>query len=188
MITFYCLHASLNDALAYVCTPLQERHNERDDCWFRRRSKETSKLRVTGELPAQRASNAENVSIWWRHHASGVDEIKIVNLGLTVGYYLIDLFTSWSRHCPAGTRHNNNVFITSKRRRRRRFDVMKTLSLRHYCVMCPLGGGNITKVTCNKRALLDWDAMCIFRYHGYIHNVDSWFLISASYLTHRHHP
>ena len=22
-----------------------------------------------GELPAQMASNAENVSIWWRHHA-----------------------------------------------------------------------------------------------------------------------
>ena len=35
-----------------------------------------------------------------------------------------------------GTRRNNNVFITSKRRR---LDVMKTLSLRHYCVMCPLG-------------------------------------------------
>ena len=45
---------------------------------FRRRSKKTSKLRVTGlcagnspvtvEVPAQMASNAENVSIWWRHH------------------------------------------------------------------------------------------------------------------------
>ena len=44
----------------------------------KRRSKKTSKLRVTGlcvgnspvtgEFPAQRASNAENVSIWWRHH------------------------------------------------------------------------------------------------------------------------
>ena len=43
-----------------------------------RRSKKTSKLRVTGlcagnspgtgEFPAPRASNAENVSIWWRHH------------------------------------------------------------------------------------------------------------------------
>ena len=42
------------------------------------KSKKTSKLRVTGlcagnspvtgEFPAQRASNAENVSIWWRHH------------------------------------------------------------------------------------------------------------------------
>ena len=45
---------------------------------FRRRSKKTSKLRVTGlcavnspetgEFPAQMASNAEHVSIWWRHH------------------------------------------------------------------------------------------------------------------------
>ena len=23
---------------------------------------------MTGEFPAQMASNAENVSIWWRHH------------------------------------------------------------------------------------------------------------------------
>ena len=46
---------------------------------FRRRSKKTSKLRVTGlcagnspglvNSPAQMASNAENVSIWWRQHA-----------------------------------------------------------------------------------------------------------------------
>ena len=45
---------------------------------FRRKSNKTSKLRVTGlcegnspvtrEFPAQRASNAENVSIWLRHH------------------------------------------------------------------------------------------------------------------------
>ena len=41
--------------------------------------------------------------------------------------------------CPAGTRRNNNVFTTSTRRRRRRVDVVKTLSLRHNCVMCPLG-------------------------------------------------
>ena len=69
---------------------LQWRHNERDgvsthqphDCLlnrlFRCRSYKTSKLRVTGlcegnspltgEFPTQRASNAENVSIWWRHH------------------------------------------------------------------------------------------------------------------------
>ena len=69
---------------------LQWRHNGRDcvsyhesyDCLlnhlFRRRSKKISKLRVTGlcagnspvtgEFPAQMVSNAENVSIWWRHH------------------------------------------------------------------------------------------------------------------------
>ena len=45
---------------------------------FWRRSKKTSKLRVTalcagnssvnGEFPAQRASNAANISIWWRDH------------------------------------------------------------------------------------------------------------------------
>ena len=71
------------------CT-LRWRHNGRDsvsnhqphDCLlnrlFRRRSKKTTKLRVTGlcagnspvpgEFPAQMASNAENVSIWWRDH------------------------------------------------------------------------------------------------------------------------
>ena len=69
---------------------LRWRHNERDGVsnhrrqdgllnrLFRRKSKKTSKLRVsglcegnppvTGEFPAQRASSAENVSIWWRHH------------------------------------------------------------------------------------------------------------------------
>ena len=45
---------------------------------FSHRAKKTSKLRVTGlcvgnspvtgEFPAQMASNAENVSLWWRHH------------------------------------------------------------------------------------------------------------------------
>ena len=69
---------------------LELRHNGRDsvsnhqphDCLlnrlFRRTSKKTSKLCITGlcagnssvpgEFPAQMASNAENVSIWWRHH------------------------------------------------------------------------------------------------------------------------
>ena len=46
--------------------------------FIRRRSKKTSKLRVTGlcagdspvtgEFPAQMTSNAENISIWWPHH------------------------------------------------------------------------------------------------------------------------
>ena len=30
--------------------------------------------RVTGEFPAQRTSNAENVSIWWRHHLVRIAE------------------------------------------------------------------------------------------------------------------
>ena len=78
---------------------LQWRHNGRDsvsnhqphDCFpnrlFRRRSKKTSKLRVTdlcagnspgtGEFPAQMASYAENVSIWWRHHVLEVARASI---------------------------------------------------------------------------------------------------------------
>ena len=69
---------------------LQWRHDEREGVsnyrrlgclinrLFKRRLKKTWKTRftglcegnssVTGEFPAQRASNAENVSIWWRHH------------------------------------------------------------------------------------------------------------------------
>ena len=75
-----------------VLKPLQWRHNERDgvsnhqprECLlkrlFRRGSKITSKLRVTGicqgnspvtsEFPAQMATNAKKNSIWWRHHAT----------------------------------------------------------------------------------------------------------------------
>ena len=73
---------------------LQWRYNDHDCVWshqphgcllnrlFRRRSKKTSKLRVTGlcvgnspgpvNSPHKRASYAENASIWWRHHANEV--------------------------------------------------------------------------------------------------------------------
>ena len=69
---------------------LQWRHNELDgfsnnqphdcllNCLFTHRSKKTLKLRVTGlcvgnspvtgKFPAQRVSNAEIFSIWWRHN------------------------------------------------------------------------------------------------------------------------
>ena len=81
--------------------PLQWRHNECDgvlnhqrfDCLhirlFRRRSK-TSQLRVTGlcegnspltgEFPVQRANNAENVPIWWRHHANCMHHFTLYSL------------------------------------------------------------------------------------------------------------
>ena len=84
---------------------LRWRHNGRDrvsdhqphDCLlnrlFRRRSKITSKLRITslsvgnspgtGEFPAQMASYAENVSIWWRHH-----EIWLVKSCLTFAVWV----------------------------------------------------------------------------------------------------
>ena len=61
-------------------------NNQPRECLLNRlircRSKKTLKLRVTGlcvgnspetgGFPAQRASNAENVSIWWRHHVSNL--------------------------------------------------------------------------------------------------------------------
>ena len=84
---FSCHDVIISD---YIEAALRWRRNEHDgisnhqpldclvNCLFRRKSKKTSKLRVTsfcvrnslvtGEFPAQRASNAENVSIWWRHH------------------------------------------------------------------------------------------------------------------------
>ena len=77
-------------SLGCSTSPLQWRHNGRGSVsnhqphdfllnrLFRRRSKKTSKLRATGlcagnspatgEFPAQMASNAENVSMWWRPH------------------------------------------------------------------------------------------------------------------------
>ena len=74
---------------------LQWRHDERDgvsnlNCLFnrlfRRRSKKTLNLRVTGlcdgnspvtgEFPAQRASKAENASISWRHHEWNLGQNK----------------------------------------------------------------------------------------------------------------
>ena len=92
-----------------ITVPLQWRHNERDGVanhqhhdsllyrLFRRISKKTSKLRVTGlcegnspvtgEFPAQKASNAENVSIWWCHH-------NILH------YYPFMWWTQWSPAIP----------------------------------------------------------------------------------------
>ena len=75
-----------------VVNSLQWRHNEHYgvlnhqrldrllNSLFRSRSKKTPQLRVTGlgdgkstvtgDFPAQRANNAENASIWWRHDVS----------------------------------------------------------------------------------------------------------------------
>ena len=95
LMLFYVLSNSscepwTSNKLWFQCFALQRLHNEHDgvsnnqphDCLlnhlFSSRSKKTSKLRATGlwvgnssvtsEFPAQRASYAENVSIWWRHH------------------------------------------------------------------------------------------------------------------------
>ena len=56
---------------------------------FRRRSEKSSKLSATGlcegnspvtaEFPVQRASNAENVFIWWRHHGLLITWPRVVS-------------------------------------------------------------------------------------------------------------
>ena len=70
---------------------------------FRHRSKKTQRLRVTGlcegnspvtgEFPAQRASNAENVSIWWCHH---IKEMVSVNLPLVQMCAHGDVLALWN--------------------------------------------------------------------------------------------
>ena len=84
---------------------LQWRHNGRDsisnhqphDCslsrLFRHRSKKISKLHVTGlcagnssgtgEFPAQMASSAENVSIWWCHQMFPFDDVIMRQQAIT---------------------------------------------------------------------------------------------------------
>ena len=116
--------------MVYVCSrpslSLSWRHNGRvcvsiHRClvcvfsrFFRRRSKKISKLRVTGlcygnppvtgRFPSQRASNAESVSIWWRHYA------RVFNCSLILfGLYRIACvrthFIEISRHFGEARAH-----------------------------------------------------------------------------------
>ena len=97
----------------FLCTPpiphSLQWHNECDgvsnhqrlhgllNCLFRNGSKNISKLCVTdlcegnspmtGEFPARRASNAENVSIWWRHH--------VISLSVLIVAFVFGLHHSW---------------------------------------------------------------------------------------------
>ena len=98
---------------------LQWRHNGRDgvsnhqphDCLLNRLFKaqikeniKTSKPRVTGlcegnspvtgEFLAQRASNAENFSIWWRHHDNNWCDIN----GLGAGIAKHNFKSNWWKH------------------------------------------------------------------------------------------
>ena len=86
---------------------------------FRGRSKKISKLRVTGlcagsspgtgEFPAQMASNAENVSIWWRNHdlemhfsqiwKKNNETIPYRKIYLNISSWKGHHFVSPSKHC-----------------------------------------------------------------------------------------
>ena len=96
---------------------LQWRHNERDGVsnpqphdWLLNRlfkAQKISKPRVTGlcegnspvtgEFPAQRASNAGNVSIWWRHHEVPVAVTRLSTDVLCC--YLSWYPVMWPNHC-----------------------------------------------------------------------------------------
>ena len=113
-------------------------HNERDGVsnhqphdfllnrLFRRRSKKTSKLRVTGlyeenspvtgEFPTQRANNAENVSIWWRHHVNPLTD------GLPSPRISNDKSVSMS-WCHHGTHFNSSPLEKWPPFRRRYFQI-----------------------------------------------------------------
>ena len=101
--TFQLKFGSLFQSILYLriksSFTLQWLHNGRSsvsnhqphDCFlnrfFRRISMKTSRLRVTGlcggnspgtgVFPAQMASNAGNVSIWWRHHATKAWRMRV---------------------------------------------------------------------------------------------------------------
>ena len=121
---------------------LQWRHNGRDgvsnhqphDCLlnhlFRHRSKKTSKLRVTGlcagnspgtgEFPTQKASYAENVSIWWRHHEVHVNNDAFVTSDLrcikSVSIVTADaLVLKWHQHPQHCLRTSNEVEVMPRR-------------------------------------------------------------------------
>ena len=95
---------------------LQWRHNERQsvsnhqcfDCLlnrlFRRRSKETSKLRITGLCDgiSQGHSNAENASIWGRHH------------GLRFYYWKLDVTSTCQVHlCLVWHKFNDPMWCSN---------------------------------------------------------------------------
>ena len=90
---------------------------------FKSRSQKTSTLRVTGlcegislvidELPAQRARNAENISIWWRHHVINLFCTRVcfalLDFYCTIGSFGSNLFTSILQGCsnlPLQWRHS----------------------------------------------------------------------------------
>ena len=72
----------------------------------RRRSKKTPKLRVTGlcagnspetgEFSAQMASNAENVSIWWRHHGLASSPADSKPQGICMRFALCCICLGWA--------------------------------------------------------------------------------------------
>ena len=100
--------------ISYPYIALQWRHNGRLESPASRlftqlfiqtqiKNNKTSKLRVTGlcegnspgtgEFPAQMASNAENISIWWRHHGNMPFYWEVTTQGLLSVFETIPMAT-----------------------------------------------------------------------------------------------
>ena len=118
----WCLHTHVCISSWHAYWSLQNalrwRHNELDgvsdhqphDCLlnrlFGRRSKRTSKLRVTGlcagnspgtgEFSAQMASNAENVSIWWRHHGLHYKDHRCLHISKSIQWVSTQMIFIWA--------------------------------------------------------------------------------------------
>ena len=125
----------------------KRRHNERDGVSNHRRldyflnrfcrssSKKTSKLRVTGlcegnspvtgEFPAQRASNTENVSIWWRHHITRVLVIWWYNIAR---HSMMELVTTFQHH----GKYDCTIFLSIHILRMKLAVRIKGISFAHY--------------------------------------------------------
>ena len=130
------------------------RHNEHDnvsnhqphDCLLnrlcRRRSKKTSKPRVTGlcagnspetgEFPAQMASNAENVSIWWRHHDDYAHGLRFAMFCCGCFWLILSISFSYLTGTvailqPWWTRANWSIYIRSS----------SNLSSENQCLLYP---------------------------------------------------
>ena len=107
----------------------------RDCFFFRRRTKKTSKLRVTGlcegtppvtgGFPSQRPGNEENGSIWWRHHVNTYSGSQELYTRFTLCCRLVpfypnpppeipgnQLWTIWVNNLFESTKNNNAISTT----------------------------------------------------------------------------
>ena len=71
---------------------------------------------VTGELPVQLASNAENVSIWWRHHV--YREYRCFHEFLSLAAHYVVILATLGATCDRNVvlwqkcRHYGNIFVS----------------------------------------------------------------------------
>ena len=105
---------------------------------------------LRGELPAQRTSNAENVSIWWRHHE--------IRLSGSLWWYLNNKSRLWSNLIPK--------ICTLARHAICHWNYFSAVTLMLLCSYigmiyqtCAWKKGN-----CNHIYVLIWIAQTIFRY------------------------